>query len=73
MTTLPLHTGVVSAGRGGLAAVLPELAEEADDDDEEEEEDDEEEADEEEDEHGDGICFTGARHRILVSLGGVET
>jgi len=65
MTALQLHTGVVSAGRGGLATVLPELAEEADDDDNEEEEED--------DKHGEGICFTGARHRILVSLGGVET
>ena len=29
--------------------------------------------DEEEDEHGDGIWFTGVRHTILVSLGGVES
>jgi len=77
MAASQLHTGVVIAGRGGQATVLPELAEEADDDDEEEddeEEDDEEEVDEEDDDRqGEGICFTGAKHRILVSLGGEET
>jgi len=76
-TTLQLHAVGVSTGRGRLRAVSPELAEELDDNDEEDDkeydDDDEEEAydDEEEDEHGDGIFFTGARHNILVFLGGV--